>query len=154
MVDNIVECKRGLVGVQELKQQRQKRWIREFILCTRKIQNRLAEFASILNMIEFEIPLLCLQNIQKRNSGSPRFIATGCVTQQLWVSKKSTYLDSIGQDVNSLEHSIAALNTELDLFAHETKSSGIVALSRGGSKASLQSCSKHDEINRCFVECM
>ena len=49
-----------------------------------------------------------------------------------------TYLDGIGQGVHSLEHSVAAIDSELDFFAHESQGSGIVVgLPRDGSEAGL-----------------
>mmetsp|Transcript_6046 Transcript_6046/g.17198 ORF Transcript_6046/g.17198 Transcript_6046/m.17198 type:complete len:498 (+) Transcript_6046:442-1935(+) len=52
-------------------------------------------------------------------------------------------LNGIGQCVHSHEHAIAAVDAELNFLAHKTKCTCIVALARDGSKASLQSCSKH-----------
>ena len=57
----------------------------------------------------------------------------------------STYLNGIGQSVDSLKHGITTFDAKLDFFTHVTKSTNIVALSRDGLEASLQSCSKHDE---------
>lgn len=57
----------------------------------------------------------------------------------------STYLNGIGQSVDSSKHSVATFDAKLDVFTHVTKSTDIVALSRDGLEASLQSCSKHGE---------
>ena len=93
----------------------------------------------MLLVLDFRIPFCFIIITTKWNFGirDSRRIKR-CDSTAGFVAKiHFTYLDGIGQSVNSLKHGIATVNTKFDFLTHVTKSTDVVALSRDAFEASL-----------------